>query len=383
MAIAVEHFAQLSNLIVSAAMDPKQWQQVVDDLATCLGSQFCTQLIGYDKQSKAAPIAYWSGYDPAIMNLYEHHYADKNPYAAEFERCEVGHAISCSDLCRPETLKKTSFYSDILSPHEDIHSGGGSMLVRDETRMFLIGGNIRAKDQERYEKDWMELCVRLAPIMRQSLEINRMIAGLSFEKWAANRHQLGTGTAIIVVDPAMNVQFSCQAAQDLLTQGRVVGTTGDRKLFFRDENIQGSLAHLAGLHAKGKQTVFQNFPLYDAAGRRWICRAIGVHLGDLDQTPFGRFMTNSPSGLLLAIKPDLPEPFFQKTVGNSLMLSSAEAEVAVSLSNGLTVAQIAEAREVSIHTVRNQLKSALSKTDCSRQSQLILKVEQLRGRGIT
>ncbi|MEP1931183.1 MAG: helix-turn-helix transcriptional regulator [Roseibium sp.] len=379
MVIAVEQFASLSNLTVAAAMDPRGWQHVVDELGKCMGSQFCTQLIGYDRQSKAAPIAYSSGYDPHVMDIYKQNYADKNPYAAGFEHCREGHAISCHELCRPESLRKTSFYSDILRPHEDIHCGGGTLLVRDENRMFLIGGNIRAKDQERYEKDWMELCVRLAPVMRQSLEINRMIAGLSFEKWATERHQLGTGTAVIVVDPAMSIQFACSTGQKLLAHGGIVGATQDSKLHVSSEKVQGELIHLAGLHEKRHQTVFRSFRMNDTAGRRWLCRVIGVRLGELDQTPFGSFLTKTPSGLLLAIKPDMPEQLFRKMVQQLTGLSAAETEIAVSLSDGLTLSQIAQTRNASIHTVRNQLKSALSKSDCNRQTQLVQKVEQLRG----
>lgn len=62
----------------------------------------------------------------------------------------------------------------------------------------------------------------------------------------------------------------------------------------------------------------------------------------------------------------------------SLGLTHAEAEIALSLVYGLTPREIASKRRVSIHTIRNQLKSAMSKTGSRRQSDLVLIVERAR-----
>ena len=62
----------------------------------------------------------------------------------------------------------------------------------------------------------------------------------------------------------------------------------------------------------------------------------------------------------------------------SFGLTHAEAEIALSLAYGLTPREIASKRSVSIHTIRNQLKSAMSKTGSRRQTELVLAVERLR-----
>ncbi len=59
-------------------------------------------------------------------------------------------------------------------------------------------------------------------------------------------------------------------------------------------------------------------------------------------------------------------------------LSHSEAVIALSLADGKTSNEIARDRGVSIHTVRNQLKSALSKVDARRQAELVAMVERLR-----
>lgn len=378
MVVAAEKFIHLSNLAVASALDPGRWQPFLDDLGQILGTRVCTQLIGYDQLTRAAPLAYASGYDPRILALYESHYADKNPFAANFSKCAVGDVIATHQLCPPEDLRNTEFYADLLAPHEDIIGGGGSMLAFDADRMFLLGGNMRAKDRDRYEADWLKLCMMLAPVIRQSLEINRTISGLAFEKWAAEQHLLGSGTAVFVVDPEMTIHYACDEAQSLFTRGTLVGSGFGHKLRFRSEETQREFAAFTRFQSPGEHNVFKNWRLNGEDGQKWTCRTMAVHLADLDQTPFGVFMDKSISAVLVALKPDVNKVSLKDHVQQVLGLSQAEAITVMKLREGLTPAEIAQDRRISVHTARNQIKSALSKTGCRRQSDLVRKVEQLR-----
>ena len=65
-------------------------------------------------------------------------------------------------------------------------------------------------------------------------------------------------------------------------------------------------------------------------------------------------------------------------LGAQFGLTRSEAEVAVALSAGQIITEIAALRAVSVHTVRNQVKSALSKTNSRRQAELTRLIETLR-----
>jgi DNA-binding CsgD family transcriptional regulator len=67
-------------------------------------------------------------------------------------------------------------------------------------------------------------------------------------------------------------------------------------------------------------------------------------------------------------------PVLAKRLG----LSLAEAEVANLIAEGRSAAEIADERGASMHTVRNQIKAALAKTSCRRQSELVALVAQAR-----
>lgn len=59
-------------------------------------------------------------------------------------------------------------------------------------------------------------------------------------------------------------------------------------------------------------------------------------------------------------------------------LTDAEIAIVTGIANGKAPSELAELREVSVHTVRNQLKSAMFKTGARRQADLARMVERAR-----
>ncbi len=107
--VAAEDVLSLSNLAVAAAMKPELWQDFLDELGQATGTRVCVQLIGFDAFTHAAPLAFSSGYDPEILRLYETQYADRNPFAENFDKMKVGHTVSTHQLVDTKALQKTEF----------------------------------------------------------------------------------------------------------------------------------------------------------------------------------------------------------------------------------------------------------------------------------
>jgi DNA-binding CsgD family transcriptional regulator len=64
----------------------------------------------------------------------------------------------------------------------------------------------------------------------------------------------------------------------------------------------------------------------------------------------------------------------EETLKSVYNLTQSEAELLLRMVQGETLAEISEARKVTMHTVRAQLKSVFAKTDTNRQASLIKKV---------
>ncbi|WP_428526821.1 helix-turn-helix transcriptional regulator [Roseibium sp.] len=381
MSVTVEQFAELSNLVIAAALEPGRWQDVADALSRAVGPQVCTQIIGYDTHTNSAPLAVASGYDPDILKLYQEHYHLQNPYAVRFEDMRVGDVVPAAMLCNPNDMIRTAFYSDLLRPMEDIYCGGGTLLFREKGRVFVFGGNMRAKDQDRYEDTWLSLCANIAPVMRQSLEVNRMIAGLSFENWALSQHNLGSQTALVLIDPNCRIHYASAEAERMLQAGDVMKTGLSGKLQFACEEVHHTITQQNGSQTARCGSVVRSLAFESDRGQRWTCRSIGVDLSKLDWSPFGNVFNQQGPALLIALKPETCRLDVNKMIQSALGLSEMEADTALYLAEGMTAAEIAESREVSIHTVRNQIKAALSKCGCRRQADLVIAVDRLRTTG--
>jgi DNA-binding CsgD family transcriptional regulator len=82
--------------------------------------------------------------------------------------------------------------------------------------------------------------------------------------------------------------------------------------------------------------------------------------------------------LATAGEADLAASLPDRAALSALGLTTAEIDIALALADGLAPGEIARQRGTSRHTVRNQIKSTLAKTDSRRQAELTALVERLR-----
>ncbi len=178
-------------------------------------------------------------------------------------------------------------------------------------------------------------------------------------------------TAAIVVDEAERILFANQPGLDLIRaadgivvdhQGRLTssGTLTEKQQL--SQLIQAASAtsagkgrHAGGLLAISRRASRQPLPLLIAP-----FRAVGRFPGEL-----------WAAAVVFATDPAKRHGPVPRRLQEIYQLTGAEARVAVALSEGLSVAAIAERDSVSVATVRQQLKMVLSKTDTHRQSELI------------
>lgn len=105
-----------------------------------------------------------------------------------------------------------------------------------------------------------------------------------------------------------------------------------------------------------------------------------VPLGSLS-LPHFRLPTENPahrSRVVVIASVPAPDASSAETLRRHFGLTTAEVSLAFALHEGKSLAEIAQLRQISIHTVRNQDKSVLAKTSCRRQSELLLLVEAMR-----
>lgn len=177
------------------------------------------------------------------------------------------------------------------------------------------------------------------------------------------------GIPAVAVSPTGKVVF---ANEQFETSTHVWNTRGGEKLALHDHTADRMLS--AALETLSASDSPRSVPVRGQEGGR----VTGVlQIIPIRRTAHDVFGSSSAIVVLSEPKADGREA----TLVQSLFdLTATELAVATDIAAGFTVAQIAHKAGRSVHTVRNQLASILQKTGCSRQSELVILINQLSGR---
>ena len=379
MAIELREFSELTSLIYGAALDETKWDIFLDRLAyTHDGVR--TSLFGCDLETNTDLGARVSGYDPDFMRSYHDYYFAKNIWADAMLASEVGVPTLGRSVCSHEELYKTEWYNDWVRPQEDILGGGGVVLFKENRRIFSIGGNIRSRDLERFEQSWMELMALLAPHLQQAFEMMRTITGRALEQQAHVGAPDPVTSGCFAVTGDRHIVHADRNGEMLLEKGVFLRRDMMGRLVFaqwpHERSFQAKLAEVTASELLNPVS----FELADTGNEEiHTCRVAHV-VPDLLPYP--------GPGLLFGAD----EPVFLVTVstrrasdrspldvlGERYGLTAHEMKTVIRLADGLSPREIADERSVSIHTVRNQKKSAMTKMGVRSQIEIGRLVEALR-----
>lgn len=361
-------FSDLVARIYAAGLDPERWREVVEGLHDQTGG-LKTQLFGHDATSGLNLGMITSGYDTGFLDAYEQHFGAINPWVRGMTKAPAGKVLSAAELCPFDDMARSEFYNDWVVPQGDIRGGGGLMLFNDEARVVMLGANIENRDMDRLEADWLALCALLRPHLEQAFEISRQIAGYRLEAAAAGAAP-AKAAALILVGQSRRIVYASGPAQAMLSAGRAVRYDRTNRLRFAEPGAEAAFRDACAGLEQGTATEPARMALRDGP-RQVTCRMV----------PFGRARdADGALGVLSAVSgPCLLLCFDEAPRDGSRAallarvygLTAAETQVAESLADGHSVAQIAELRKASVHTVRNQLKAAMTKCHVTRQGDLI------------
>lgn len=376
-----EDYLDLARLMSVAALDPGAWGAVIGKMSAMCGD-INTHMFGFDMvagHSEACHVTH--GYDPEFMRLYDTHYYQINEWAPGFSEAEAGTVLASQQMRAEEEIRKTEFYADWVQPQENIIAGGGAVLLKDPTRAFLIGGNIRAGDSERLQPVWLDLVARCVPLLQYALEINRTLAGLRLEAHLLRQDIDPDGALVLVLNVDGRIVNLDAAAARMIEASQLIALSANGVCSLTDAVAMAQIEGMIALHRRSGRNPTQ--PVTVRHGdRRFRCHVVFLD-GETEQTlRYGQSFFALPPLTVLVMKPytsrpELPDDML-KRIAAALGITAGEANVANLLAQELTPAEIAERCAKSLHTVRNQIKSALSKSGCRRQSELVARVVKLQ-----
>ncbi len=295
------------------------------------------------------------------------HYREQFFAIDPFINLPPGKVVTQRELIPDDELIKTEYYQNYLEPIGVFHILGVDTIEPDGliARLRIA----RQKHEPAFKDSHKALCEQLLPHLRRAIQIHARLNRTETERdlYAGAVDQLSV--AAIILDE----------------QGRTLNTNGvANQILEADDGI--SLVNTVltmNSHSDHErlQEIISSTIAAQLAGVTSMARAMRVErpsgLPDLGLVvrpiPASEWAEgqSSPCVAVFISDPEQQESASQQLLEELFELTPAEANIAIKLARGLSLAEVSEQQSISQHTARAQLKSIFSKTGVTRQAELV------------
>lgn len=361
----------LSTLVSSfydAVTGASDWAAAGEALCDVIGAQSAVFSV---KRGDGQSVNLLSPTDPDEMD-YNNRYRAIDPIRPWAESIQSGgdwlSAVRFSDEILPlEQFRNSEFYRDFARHHGQDYMMIGALGDAGRTLLVLFRDRIPFSDEDRATLS------RLLPHALKTLELGRRLEAdqrvATFQAAALD----ATANCVLVVDAALQVYFANRAASDVIESGNSALTL--RRGIIRLDGRLGQLSargnpDAARLRQAVADAVVQSrsssfrlgaTPAPDREARDEACYVCPL--------PNDAAIQGLPAAAGLAMlvvqalrPPAGPHP---SLLMDLFGMSGSEAAVAVAILGGRSAEEVASERNVSLDTVRTQLRAVLRKSDAA------------------
>ncbi|SEQ41818.1 hypothetical protein SAMN05428969_3007 [Devosia sp. YR412] len=302
---------------------------------------------------------------------YVDHYAHIDPIRAAISRIKPtsdwASAVAVSeDLVDDEQYRQSEFYRDFARPNGQDHMLVGAVGDREGTVVGFFRQGMAFGSEERAK------LVRVLPHIQRSLQLRQRLQDAELNARVGYAAFEALPGSALVVDADLNVLFAnAAAARSLSGRGLPIGIAAP------SHNVHGTRLLVDNRERSNRLRAL----VRDAAsGGSGGAMRIELDTGDLDRMgQLAVLVSPQPKHLggrktfpgeltpvLILItelsRPSAPKP---SLLSELFGLSAAEGAVALALLGGQTAESVARERDVSLETVRSQIRTVLRKSDAT------------------
>lgn len=342
--------------IYEALIDEEAMAALPGRLAAAVGARSSTFQI-YEGQT---PVFLASSYFSEDMNRYymENDVSVLDPWTPLVTENGLFDQAVDSDmyLCRKQ-FENTAFYNEFFRRFGD--DTGFSLGAVLKTRGGLVGlGLHHALRAQAYGDGAVDILNGALPHLRRLAEGRAILMSAEAQIRDAEALLHAQASPILLVDVTGQIRFANRAAEALLALGDgLISRSGQLRTVCRNDRMEAAIASAAGGSGLGDALLIER-PSGEASYRLMI-------------TPHRGPGARPGRAMVLVEDPTIQCPDLAKSLRSMFGLSGAEADLAVRLFTGETLADASEARGVLVSTGRTQLNVILAKTGARRQSDLL------------
>lgn len=368
--VSLEAFSDLLQVLYSAPLRHELWQHFLTRLCEYTNSSLGV-FIAADTGTGLAVLAQGGTRDnSATVSLYNQRYAQSDPFRPAVVRCcRTGRpegVYADEDLLPSRKFLESELYRQLLGP-ASLRHGAITILACTLRRMDVIS-LWRTPEEGPISTDSRRLMELLLPHVQTALKIRRALGEAEQRLASAEAMANASPTATFVLRRDGLVQHWNTAAESIVRANDVLKLANNHLTACNSEDSI-ALARLLQDAASPSYSVSTPRPSHLLS----LQRHSGGHPLQLLAAPLPETHRERAHAdlLLLVTDPEKPANFPDDMLHALYGLTPAEVEVANGLLMGYSPEEISCLRRVSTGTIRQQVKSMLSKTGTSRQSDMV------------
>ncbi len=365
--------AEIIQQIYETIDQPNAWDDVLQQICHVSGSSHA--FMAARSSVNEEPLGFFEqGFEDGHFNRYQEYFYQidvwtKNLATQRFNEFHASHT-----LISDQDFLKTEIYNDFAVP-ADIRHSIGCLLAPPESEIITELAFMRGNSQDHYNPDTVDAVNTYLPHIQHSMSLAQKLhfQGAESKKLYTAFNELPE--AIIICRATNQIEFYNLAAEGLFKTSSLFKLTLNNRLQLQENQDQERFTQLAEQCLSslsggkgGTQQLYlrdKNTP-YRLTLKPWF---------QTKMSPWGEIKT---PGIILAIHACATSRIvLSEELMSHYPLTQAEADICSKLCNGLSIEKICDSRKSSLGTVRQQIKTCLSKTQSISQLDMVNKLLRL------
>lgn len=368
----------LHGLIASlhhAALHPAGWHGFLLALERALPGVGATMFGVNAGAREAIYVAPGQGIDTHGLQRYADYYHRINPFSDYFLNLAPGRVERSLAYIDDAQLQRTEFYNDWMR-HQDDLVGGVALKTRAyRSSSLFVGINVRRRWREETDGRAQMLMQELEPHISHAFEVSQTLAELRA------RHLADVGGVpdqggLVITDHDFMVVWADPAVLSGMSGLLRVDMLG--RLRFSDPAVQ-LWAEQDQARSGRRAAALQRCEAGPYTVRRLVGTPAEMPVSPL--FPGGIRGSGWPERqrVFVILRRDQPASV-EDRLGARFQLSAAEVAIAALVAEGRSTREMADLRQTSLHTVRNQIRAVLSKMEARDRGGIIREVMAIKNR---
>lgn len=356
-----DKFDQLIAALYEAVIDPTKWRETVG-LCGYYAGGVDAHMTTIDKHRNIATVVVMAGtmFPLQIPVDYESYYIQIDPHVNILRNSAINQWNCCHHTSTPNFVDRSEFFQDFLIPR-GLRYGLFAVVDEDEDSITTFV-NLRPLDMKPFEAENQMAARRFGSHLQRALRLQAKMQGLQTKVELGSVAIDTLALSMLIVDAKGKILHLNQAAESMLDNTR--------------SDLSGRSGRLSAIDPADKTkllSLIAGATTSPASGGAMLMK--GDIARQLFVTPLpatSSFVRDWQMPLALVLVTDAGKALSTlELIGKLYHLSPAELRLASALLSGKSPEEYARDANVTMNTIRSQLKSLFSKTGTHRQSELV------------